>query len=95
MSLQQEPQENYLTRILDAEFLRQLVRAIVQETMVQVKDLNDTNGQWIFSEEEAADILRLEPHQLRRIRYLHSDIMDYMLSRRTGAADQPAIARPR
>lgn len=62
-----------------------------------------------YSEPEAAALLGLEPHQLRderlrgrigasaivgrRIRYLHGDLVGYLMSRRQGAEDDGEPAR--
>lgn len=86
-------------KLIDPDVLRRLVSETVAETLRQTREL-DAAGD-VLTEDEAAEILRLEPHQLaderrrgrisasritgRRIRYLRQDVLDYLLSRRVQA----------
>jgi hypothetical protein len=80
-----------------------LIRQVVEQTLAALEgDRARLGDKLCYSEEEAADLLVLEPHVLRderrrgritasrivgrRLRYLRQDLLDYLLSRRTDVA---------
>jgi len=84
---------------LDPILLKPLIEQVVVEVLAQVENARAGLGDRIaFSEQEAAYLLDLKPHQLRderrrgritassivgrRIRYLRQDLLTYMTSRR-------------
>ncbi len=84
---------------LEPEALEPLIRRVVEETLARVEEARaGLDGRLAYSEEEAARLLGLEPHQLRderrrgriqasevagkRIRYVRQDLLDYLLARR-------------
>jgi hypothetical protein len=53
----------------DAEALRPLIRAVVEETIAALeKDRADLDGRLAFGEHEAARLVSLKSHQLRDMR---------------------------
>jgi hypothetical protein len=81
-----------------------IIKAVVAETLAQLeadRRLVPENGRLAFTEEEAARLLGLEPHQLRderrrgrigassivgrRIRYTRGDLLAYLRARRVNA----------
>jgi hypothetical protein len=84
---------------VDPEELRPIVAAVVAEVLAQLKDDQAAlDGKLAYSEQEAAALLGLAPHQLRderlrgriaassivgrRIRYLRGDLVGYLMARR-------------
>lgn len=84
---------------LDVAELKPLFKAIVAETIAELEAIRDTLPNRIaFNESEAADMLGLNRHQLRdlryegkisysrgignRIFYQRSDLIDYLVARR-------------
>lgn len=91
-----------LALAVNPDALRDLVRAVVTETLAQVDGARaKVPDRLCYSEQEAAQLLGLEAHQLRderlrgrisasrivgkRIRYLDSDLRGYLMSRRADA----------
>ncbi|HMF15751.1 MAG TPA: helix-turn-helix domain-containing protein [Gemmataceae bacterium] len=94
-------QNKALALHLDPEALAPIIRAVVTQTLAHLdadRQRLPENGRLAFSEEEAARMLGLEPHQLRderrrgriggssivgrRIRYTRKDLLDYLAGRR-------------
>jgi hypothetical protein len=84
---------------LSPEALEPLIRRVVEETMARLEEQRaKLDGRIAYSEEEAARLIGLEPHQLRderrrgrieasaivgrRIRYLRQDLVSYLMGRR-------------
>jgi hypothetical protein len=84
---------------LDPAALRPLIEAVVSETLARLEEARGRlDDRLAFSEEEAARLLGLHPHQLRderrrgriqassivgrRTRYLREDLLRYLLGRR-------------
>ncbi len=84
---------------IDAEDLKPLVERVVTETLTRLDELRAALPDRVaFSEEEAARLLGLEPHQLRderrrgrikaskivgrRVRYFRADLVQYIMERR-------------
>jgi hypothetical protein len=96
-----------LTLTLDSRALTPLIRAIVAETIAQAEaDRRQLDsGKMAWSEEEAAPLVGLEPHQLRderrrgrisfsrivgrRVRYSRDDLLQYLAARRVTASCPP------
>src|SRR5262249_59862657 len=84
----------------DPEAFKPVIDRAVEAAFVRLEEARATVGSKLcYSEEEAAAMLGLKPHQLRDerrlrgrikasaivgrgIRYLHSDLVNYLLSRR-------------
>jgi hypothetical protein len=87
----------------DPETLRPLIKAVVAEVVSQMESdkAKIDNGRLVFTEEEAAAMLQLQPHCLRderrrgkigcsrvvgrRLRYTKQDLLDYLRGRRIEA----------
>jgi hypothetical protein len=85
----------------DENFVAELVEQIVAHVLVKLDDAKRIPDRMAFLEEEAADLLGLQPHQLRlerrlgripfsrilgrRVRYQRADLVHYLVSRRTEA----------
>jgi hypothetical protein len=86
---------------VDPEALKPLIESIVAETLARLEaGRAQFDGKLAYSEPEAAQLLGLQPHQLRderlrgrirasqivgrRVRYLREDLVAYMLGRRCG-----------
>src|SRR5262249_18492931 len=99
-------QHGALTLHLDPQAFAPIIRVVVAEVLAQLeadRQQLPENGRLAYSEEEAARMLGLEPHQLRderrrgriaassivgrRVRYTRNDLLGYLQERRIPAKE--------